>query len=74
MKKRKEGRILYATIGKNTSDKVFTSILCEEEIAEFPQTNSAIGIDVESLTLQFFLTVKRLTRAQVAKKKGIHLV
>ncbi|AQT84641.1 transposase, IS605 OrfB family protein [Paenibacillus larvae subsp. larvae] len=41
-----KGRILNATIRKNSSGKYFFSILCEEEIYERPKTNSAIGIDL----------------------------
>ncbi|KAF3373833.1 transposase, partial [Enterococcus faecium] len=41
-----KGRILNATIRKNSSGKFFVSILCEEEIVEFPKSNSAIGIDL----------------------------
>lgn len=40
------GRVLNATIRKNSSGKFFVSILCEEEISELPKTNSAIGIDL----------------------------
>ncbi|EGP4826847.1 transposase [Enterococcus faecium] len=41
-----KGRILNATIRKNSSGKFFVSILCEEEIMEYPKTTSAIGIDL----------------------------
>ncbi len=41
-----KGRILNATIRKNPSGKFFVSILCEEEIMEYPKTTSAIGIDL----------------------------
>lgn len=33
-------------IGKNASGKYFVSLLCEEEIHEWPKTASAIGIDL----------------------------
>jgi putative transposase len=39
-------RILHAAIRKNSSGKFFVSILCEEEIIEYPKTNAAIGIDL----------------------------
>src|SRR5690625_670341 len=41
-----KGRIVHATIRKNTSGKFFVSILCEEEISELPKTDAAIGIDL----------------------------
>jgi putative transposase len=41
-----KGRILNATIRKNSSGKFFASILCEEEISELPKSESAIGIDL----------------------------
>ena len=41
-----KGRILSATIRKNASGKFFVSLLCEEEIYEWPKTESVIGIDL----------------------------
>ncbi|MFZ0446280.1 MAG: IS200/IS605 family element RNA-guided endonuclease TnpB [Bacillus sp. (in: firmicutes)] len=41
-----QGRIINATIRRNPSGKYFVSIGTETEVAEFPKTNSAIGIDV----------------------------
>ncbi|MFZ3580018.1 IS200/IS605 family element RNA-guided endonuclease TnpB [Virgibacillus sp. DJP39] len=41
-----EGRILNATIRRNSSGKYFVSILVETEIHELPKTNMSVGIDV----------------------------
>jgi putative transposase len=41
-----EGRILNATIGRNSSGKYFVSILVEAEVQELPKTNREVGIDV----------------------------
>lgn len=41
-----KGIVKSATISKNASDKYFVSLLCETEIAEFPKTNSQIGVDL----------------------------
>jgi putative transposase len=41
-----EGRIISATIRRNTSGKYFVSLAVESEVKELPKTNSAIGIDV----------------------------
>ena len=41
-----EGRILSATVRRNPSGNYFVSLGTETEIAEWPKTNSAIGIDV----------------------------
>ncbi|WP_144460788.1 IS200/IS605 family element RNA-guided endonuclease TnpB [Siminovitchia fortis] len=48
------GRILRATIRKYPSGKYFVSLLCEEKIAEFPKTNSSIGIDLGILDFAVF--------------------
>ncbi|GAA0347125.1 IS200/IS605 family element RNA-guided endonuclease TnpB [Oceanobacillus oncorhynchi subsp. oncorhynchi] len=41
-----EGRILNATIRRNSSSKYFVSILVEMEVQKLPKTESSIGIDV----------------------------
>ena len=41
-----KGRILHATIRKNSSGKYYVSLLCKEEISELPKMNAAIGIDL----------------------------
>ncbi|EMF0042509.1 transposase [Enterococcus hirae] len=41
-----KGLIKSATISRHSSGKYYISLLCKEEIAEFPKTNSAIGIDL----------------------------
>ncbi|RST74063.1 transposase [Siminovitchia acidinfaciens] len=48
------GRILRVTIRKYPSGKYFVSLLCEEKIAEFPKTNSSIGIDLGILDFAVF--------------------
>jgi putative transposase len=41
-----EGRILHATIRRNSSGKYFVSLGTETEVSEWPKTNTAIGIDL----------------------------
>lgn len=41
-----KGMIKSATISHHSSGKYYISLLCKEEIIEFPKTNSAIGIDL----------------------------
>ena len=41
-----KGLIKSATISKTATGKYFISILCEEEIAPLPKTNSNLGIDL----------------------------
>jgi putative transposase len=41
-----KGRILSATLRKNASGKYFVSLLCEEEIHEWPKAESVIGVDL----------------------------
>lgn len=41
-----KGLIKSATISPHSSGKYYISLLCKEEIAELPKTNSAIGIDL----------------------------
>lgn len=41
-----KGMIKSATISRHSSGKYYISLLCKEEIIEFPKTNSAIGIDL----------------------------
>ncbi len=41
-----EGRILNATIRRNSTDKYFVSILAEVEVQPLEKTNSSIGVDV----------------------------
>ncbi|WML24947.1 IS200/IS605 family element RNA-guided endonuclease TnpB [Neobacillus sp. OS1-33] len=41
-----EGRMISATIRRNSSGKYFVSLATESEVKEWPKTNSAIGIDV----------------------------
>ena len=41
-----QGRIMSATIRRNSSGKYFVSLATETEVAEFPKTHSAIGVDV----------------------------
>ncbi|WP_353421611.1 IS200/IS605 family element RNA-guided endonuclease TnpB [Staphylococcus delphini] len=41
-----KGMIKSATISRRSSGKYYVSLLCKEEVAEFPKTNSAIGIDL----------------------------
>lgn len=41
-----KGLIKSATISRHSSGKYYISLLCKEEIAELPKTNSAIGIDL----------------------------
>nr|RKW19163.1 MAG: transposase [Catonella sp.] len=41
-----KGIIKSATVSKTTTGKYFISILCEEEIAPLPKTNSSLGIDL----------------------------
>ena len=40
-----EGKILFATISKTTTDNYYVSITCEIEYQPFKKTNSNIGID-----------------------------
>lgn len=41
-----KGIIKSATISRHSSGKYYVSLLCKEEVVEFPKTNSAIGIDL----------------------------
>jgi len=41
-----EGRIVNATVRRNTSGRYFVSLLVETEVQELPKTYSYIGIDV----------------------------
>ena len=41
-----KGLIKSATISRHSSGKYYISLLCKEEIAKLPKTNSAIGIDL----------------------------
>lgn len=41
-----KGMIKSATISRHSSGKYYISLLCKEEMIEFPKTNSAIGIDL----------------------------
>ncbi|WP_145949515.1 RNA-guided endonuclease TnpB family protein [Paenibacillus sp. Y412MC10] len=41
-----EGRILNATVRRNSSGKYFVSILVETEVNRLPKTNKEVGIDV----------------------------
>jgi putative transposase len=41
-----EGRIISATIRRNSTGKYFVSLATESEVIEFSKTNSVIGIDV----------------------------
>lgn len=41
-----KGIIKAATISRHSSGKYYISLLCKEEVKEFPKTNSAIGIDL----------------------------
>lgn len=41
-----KGLIKSATISRHSSGKYYISLLCKEEISEFPKTSSAIGIDL----------------------------
>ena len=41
-----EGRMISATIRRNSSGKYFVSLATESEVKEWPKTNSSIGIDV----------------------------
>ncbi|HHU6750510.1 TPA: IS200/IS605 family element RNA-guided endonuclease TnpB [Staphylococcus pseudintermedius] len=41
-----KGMIKSATISRRSSGKYYVSLLCKEEVVEFPKTNSAIGIDL----------------------------
>ncbi|QHW36101.1 IS200/IS605 family element transposase accessory protein TnpB [Staphylococcus ursi] len=41
-----KGIIKSATISRRSSGKYYVSLLCKEEVVEFPKTNSAIGIDL----------------------------
>ena len=41
-----EGRMISATIRRNSSGKYFVSLATQSEVKEWPKTNSAIGIDV----------------------------
>ncbi|MCZ0704670.1 IS200/IS605 family element RNA-guided endonuclease TnpB [Natronobacillus azotifigens] len=72
-----EGRIMNATIRRNSSGKYFISILVETEVTPWKKTGSAVGIDVglkDFATLsdgmvyanpKFFRTIEeKLTRAQ----------
>ncbi|QBP42040.1 IS200/IS605 family element RNA-guided endonuclease TnpB [Paenisporosarcina antarctica] len=40
------GRIISATISRKTSGKYFVSLLAEDDIQEYPETGSTIGVDV----------------------------
>ncbi|MED1092556.1 IS200/IS605 family element RNA-guided endonuclease TnpB [Bacillus paramycoides] len=40
------GRILNATVRRNSSGKYFVALLVEEDIQELPKTGSSVGIDV----------------------------
>ena len=40
-----DGKILYATISKTTTDKYYVSITCEVQHKTFEKTNSKVGID-----------------------------
>ena len=41
-----EGRIVNATVRRNTSGRYFVSLLVETEVQELPKTHSYIGIGV----------------------------
>ncbi|MBU5361086.1 IS200/IS605 family element transposase accessory protein TnpB [Enterococcus raffinosus] len=41
-----KGMIKSATISRHSSGKYYISLLCKEEISEFPKTDSVIGIDL----------------------------
>ncbi|PCF34359.1 transposase [Staphylococcus delphini] len=41
-----KGMIKSATISRRSSGKYYVSLLCKEEVVEFPKTHSAIGIDL----------------------------
>jgi len=41
-----KGMIKSATISRHSSGKYYVSLLCKEEVARLPKTNSAIGIDL----------------------------
>ena len=41
-----EGRMISATIRRNSSGKYFVSLATQSEVKEWPKTNSSIGIDV----------------------------
>ncbi|PFL71901.1 transposase, partial [Bacillus cereus] len=41
-----EGRIVNATVRRNSSGRYFVSLLVETEVQELPKTHSYIGIDV----------------------------
>ena len=59
-----EGIIKSVTISKNSLDHYFVSILCEEEIEEFPKTNKNIGID---LGIKEFATMSDCTKVENLK-------
>src|SRR5699024_1139777 len=41
-----KGRIMNATVRRNSSGKYFVSILAETKVQEMPKTDSTVGIDV----------------------------
>jgi len=41
-----KGRILSATIRRNSSGNYFVSLIVESEVSELPKTESAVGVDV----------------------------
>ncbi len=40
-----EGKILFATVSKTTTDKYYVSITCEQAYIPYPKTGKAVGID-----------------------------
>ncbi|WP_416176403.1 RNA-guided endonuclease TnpB family protein [Clostridium sp.] len=62
-------RILQATIRKNSSGKFFVSLVCEEEILEFPKTNSSIGIDLGIADFAILSDGQKITN-----KKFVHKI
>lgn len=41
-----KGMIKSATVSRHSSGKYYISLLCKEEIVDFPKTDSAIGVDL----------------------------
>jgi putative transposase len=54
-----EGRILSATVRRNSSGKYFVSVLCETEILPLPQVEQTVGVDLGIKDLAILFSTKK---------------
>lgn len=69
-----QGKIYRATVRKKSTGKFFISLLVKEQVPEFAQTGSAIGIDVgirDFITLSNGIKIKNLGISEELEKKLI---